>query len=168
MPVVTDIDYQDPARSRNLAFLYLSNREGKPLDAVATAYLFGNDPTAMRDEYEVHLDQAQEWSAGALDARDAGDDEEVRACLHEARAWASHANVLRDAADLCETRPDLPAAGWPFADLLARAHEASALRWHHFHQLGVGKAEQEYERLKQDFFDAFDDGAAAYARAVGE
>ena len=54
----------------------------------------------MRDEYEVHLDQAQEWSAGALDARDAGDDEEVRACLHEARAWASHANVLRDAAEL--------------------------------------------------------------------
>ena len=46
----------------------------------------------------------------ALDARDAGDDIGVEACLSEARAWASHANVLRDAAELCETRPD-PGAG---------------------------------------------------------
>ena len=43
---MTDIDYHDPANSRNLAFLYLSGREDKPLDPMATAYLFGNDVAA--------------------------------------------------------------------------------------------------------------------------
>ncbi|HNP55490.1 MAG TPA: hypothetical protein PK331_10340 [Gordonia sp. (in: high G+C Gram-positive bacteria)] len=144
---MTDIDYHDPANSRNLAFLYLSGREDKPLDPMATAYLFGNDVAAIRTEYEVHQEQAQEWSASALDARDAGDDIGVEACLSEARAWASHANVLRDAAELCETRPDLPVPEWPFTDLLARAHGAAGQRWHLFHvvadELGLGKPEPE-------------------------
>ncbi len=117
------------------------------MDAVATAYLFGNDVAAIRTEYEVHQEQAQEWSASALDARDAGDHIGVEACLSEARAWAGHANVLRDAVALCEARPDQPVAQWPFTGLLMRVNEAAAQRWHSFHvvadQLGMDEPEPE-------------------------
>lgn len=118
--------------SRPYAYLVLSNRPSKPLDAAETAYLFGCDVDELRDAQAEHLAQSEVWTKAAFDAATEDDKDEADACQHEARAWASNANALRDAMELCEARALAP-VDWSLAEHVLRYKQASAQRWHQFH-----------------------------------
>lgn len=130
-------------QSRGLAYLIMSGGKGKPLDAAGTAYIYGCDVDALAAAHAEHLEESQDWSASALEARKAGAEAEALGCLNEARLWASGANLLRDARRLCIAR-NLAAAAWPLHEHVCRYRDAGSRRQHAWHlaseRLGLTEA----------------------------
>jgi hypothetical protein len=119
-------------QSRGLAYLIMSGRKGKPLDAAGAAYIYGCDVDALAAAHAEHLEQSREWSASALKARKAGAEAEALGCLSEARSWASGANLLRDARRLCIAR-NLAAVAWPLHEHVYRYRDSGSRRVHAEH-----------------------------------
>lgn len=130
-------------QSRGLAYLILSSRKGKPLDAAGAAYIYGCDVDTLAAAHAEHLEESREWGASALQARAAGAEAEAEGCLSEARAWASGANLLRDAYRLCSAR-NLAAVAWPLHEHVCRYRDAGSRHGHAAHlaseRLGLTEA----------------------------
>ncbi len=128
-----DDDEFGSEQSRELAYLILSDREGKPLDAAGAAYIYGCDVDALAAAHAEHQEESRDWSASALLARKASAEAEALACLSEARSWASGANLLRDARRLCRAR-NLAAVAWPLHEHVYRYRDSGARRVHAAHR----------------------------------